>query len=148
MDASAVARVVGFMGLLLQVRGWRHGHCNSCRDCVAGPTVTAAAASVPWWGCCWSGDARAALPNSPPASGFPGTAGSAAMAGRWGSRALPLPFPCFPLLRALAHPPSGVQMCGSLQHPGVLGRETFVELWMLYCCRLKEEKQRECLMPP
>ena len=97
------------------------------QNCAAGPTVRAAPATqFPGGGCCWSWDARATFPNSPPASGFPGIAGSAAMAGRCGSRALPLLFPCFPLLHVLVHPPLGVQMCGSLQHPGVWGRETFV----------------------
>lgn len=146
----AVARVAGFMGLLLQVRGWRHGHCNSCRDWqVAGPTVTAAAASVPWRGCCWSGDAwelryppllhlgSLELQAQLPWLGYDGAHGHCLC-----------PSPSLPLL--CSQPTHHLQecRCGSLQHPGVLGRETFVELWMLYCCRLKEEKQRECLMPP
>ena len=37
-----------------------------------------------------------------------------------------------PPLCVLVHPPLGVQICGILQCPGVLGRGTFVESWMFY----------------
>lgn len=40
--------------------------------------------------------------------------------------------PVLPPLCVQIHPPSKVKMCGSLQCPSVLGRETFVELWIFY----------------
>lgn len=64
------------------------------------------------------------------ATGFAGAAGSATVAGEPGLQALPccslLPPPlCTPI-----HPPSDVQISGSLWHPGVLRRGNFVELWL------------------
>ena len=37
------------------------------------------------------------------------------------------------------HPPLNVQVCGILQHPGVLGRCGFVELWCFTGYRLKRK---------
>ena len=48
----------------------------------------------------------------------------------------------------LFHPPSDVQMCGSLWYPGVLGRGTFVELRMFYLLQIEGERKRKHLTLP
>ena len=50
----------------------------------------------------------------------------------------------------LVHPPLHIQMCGTLWHPVVLvGRGTFVELWMFYWLYIGRWRQREHLtLPP
>lgn len=55
--------------------------------------------------------------------------------------------PRLPPLCVSVHPPSSVQTCGNLQHPGALGRITFVELWIFYWLQMEEERQREQLKP-
>ena len=70
--------------------------------------------------------------TSPPAAGFFEAVGSAATPGGPGSQANLHSLPVQPPLCAPVHLSLDVWMCGILQHPGVLGRATSVELWMLY----------------
>ena len=53
--------------------------------------------------------------------------------------------PHLPPLCVSVHPPSSVQTCGILQYSGVLGRVTFVELWIFYWLQMEEERKREQL---
>ena len=62
-----------------------------------------------------------------------GAAGFAASGEGLGVQALPPLLPHFHLLYVFqSPPPSDTQVCGSLQHPGVLGRGTSVELGLFY----------------
>ena len=70
--------------------------------------------------------------TSPPAAGFFEAVGSAATPGGPGSRANLHSLPVQPPLCAPVHVSLDVWMCGILQHPGMLGRATSVELWILY----------------
>ena len=70
--------------------------------------------------------------TSPPAAGFFEAVGSAATPGGPGSRANLHSLPVQPPLCAPVHLSLDVWMCGILQHPGMLGRATSVELWILY----------------
>lgn len=68
--------------------------------------------------------------SSPAATGFSGAVGSATgigLADTVSTASLVLP-----PLRVPAHIPLDVPACRILWHPGVLGRGTFVELWMFY----------------
>ena len=141
MDASATARVVGFTGTAALSKGpetWApqleelccRSYCYGC-SCHPGP----------WRGVLLELGRQSHVPQFPSCIWVPWNCRLSchgwAMRVTGTASALPLllPPPC-------SSPPTlGVQMCGSLQHPGVWGRETFVELWKFYCCRLKEEKQ-------
>lgn len=59
---------------------------------------------------------------------------------------LPL-FPQFYLLYVFQSTHLQKQTGGSLQHPSVLGRGTFVEFWMFYQLQNEGERQRRCLTP-
>lgn len=84
---------------------------------------------------------------SPEATGILGAVGISAMTEGLGWQAPPPLSPHLPPLCGSVHPPSSVQTCGILQHPGVLGRVTFVELWIFYWLQTEGERQREQLMP-
>lgn len=80
---------------------------------------------------------------SPAATGFSGAVGSATgigLANTVSTVSLVLPPLCVP-----AHIPLDVPVCRTLWHPGVLGRGTFVELWMFYLLYIKGQRQREHL---
>ena len=85
---------------------------------------------------------------SPAAAGFSGAVGSGTMAGRPGIVATTSFSLGPPLLYVPTQSLLDLHTCGSLWHPGVLGRETFVELWMFCQLHIEEERQKESLMPP
>lgn len=66
------------------------------------------------------------------ATGLSEAVGSATEVRGLGLQAPSQPFPQFCLLCIPAHQPLDVQMCQILQCPVLLGRGTFVELWMFY----------------
>ena len=79
---------------------------------------------------------------SPAATGFSGAVGSATgigLADTVSTVSLVLPPLCVP-----AHIPLDAPVCRIIWHPGVLGRGTFVELWM-FCLYIKGKRQREHL---
>ena len=53
-----------------------------------------------------------------------------------------------PSVCVLVHPHLHVQMCGTRQHPGVLGQVILVKLWMFYWLLFEWKRQREHLVPP
>ena len=74
--------------------------------------------------------ARVLYTTFPVATRFSVAVGSAAMIGVVGLQAFSLLLPWFCLHCVSVHLPLDVSMCGILQHPVVLGRGTFVVLWI------------------
>lgn len=100
----------------LEKQGHRY-HCHCCPvTCGHG------------YQCCW--EAGVTCVRSCPATQFSEAVGSAATIRRRDCRhdpSVPSVMPLFPAYSAL-----GVQMCGILWCPVVLGRGTFVESWVFY----------------
>ena len=70
------------------------------------------------------------------------TSSSAAVAGELGLQA-PSPLGFWFSSVCSSPPMFRYRSCGTPQHPGTLGRDTFVELWTFYWLLLEGEKQRE-----
>ena len=84
---------------------------------------------------------------SPAATGFSGAAGSATTTRGLGSQVPPVLLLWLCLLYVFCTP-LDVQMYGILQCPGVLGRGTFLELWMFYWLCVEGKRQWEHLILP
>ena len=100
LDASAIARVVGFMGTVAVSKGLETQALQQLEElcCRFLLLLMRLPPSSLAWGAVGAGTPEPCTPAPPPASGYSEIAGSAAMAGRWASRALPLLFPWFHLL--------------------------------------------------
>lgn len=88
-------------------------------------------------GCHQSWEACVVWAASPEATGLLGAVVYLPQPKVWDCRHPLFCSPHLPPLCVSVHPPSSVQTCGILQHPGVLGRVTFVELWIFYWLQMK-----------